>query len=168
MIYKMEGAMKVLNKLFAGAIAGSLIATSLVGADDQKKAAHATHDQVEMSKTVKTLINEGLEHNDAVFFMAAGKLMNMIGPVSIRKPAAMDKDPEALTDADLWSVADTFAKAAEIAGANSEMGQMATSLADENRQEANAEGCLGFTHYHVIWWYDRYGNYHERIVWHYC
>ncbi|NVJ59278.1 MAG: hypothetical protein HWE27_02755 [Gammaproteobacteria bacterium] len=138
-----------------------------VAADEKEKEPSVPHDKVEHSKLVAHLINKAEATMDPVLYMAAGKLIDDIAPVTILKKTVKDAEKGKVTDADVWTASDLYTKAAKIAG-QSEMGKQAQSLAESTKQKTNAEGCLGYNHYHYIWWYDAYGNYHYRYVWHYC
>jgi hypothetical protein len=158
----------MIKTLIVGLVATLVFSANLAHAEDKIQEAPLTHEQVERSKVVKHLLKVAEENNDAVLFMAAAKLIDAAGPVAIVKRSAQSKDPEKIVDADLWTASALYGQAAAIAGKNSDLGKQAVQLASETMVKSNAEGCWGYAHYHTYWWYDQWGNYHERTVNHYC
>lgn len=138
-----------------------------VMAEEKDKEPVVPHDKVEHSKLVAHLIQKAEATMDPVLYMAAGKLIEDIAPVTILKDSVKDAEKGKVSDKDVWTASELFTKAAKIAG-QSELGKQAQGLAELTKQKTNAEGCLGYNHYHYIWWYDAWGNYRYRYVWHYC
>ena len=160
--------MKRTIKVIATVFASVLILGQAATAKDKEKEPVIAHEKIEQSKVVKSLIAMATESNDAVYYMAAAKMIDSISPVAITKKPMVKKDAKKVTDNDIWTATDLYGKVVEIAGANSELGKQAAALATEAKHETNAEGCWGYNHYHTIWYYDAWGNYVYYTVWHYC
>lgn len=156
------------TKLFLALIVGSFVALPAVADEDQSKGPEVTVEKIETSKAAAQVLAAAVAENDPILFVAAGKLMVDLAPVAIVKEGVENPDTAELTEDDFWTASAVFTKAVEIAGAGSEIGKQAQSLADENKVEVNSEGCMGATHYHYFWYYDAWGNYVSRTVWHYC
>lgn len=134
-----------------------------VKAFDDEVFNNPTPNQMTTYTLIVGLLGKGKESNDAVFYMAAGKLFDDLGPLSILKDAAK-KDHAEYTHIDFWSAKDVFLKVIEIAGAKSEMGMQADKLAANSKDETNAEICMGYKHYH-LYWHDHKGNVGAKWDW---
>jgi len=162
----MKNAIKTVATMFVTAL---LLTQSAIAADEsgsRAKQPPIEHQKVEQSKVVKRLLAMAEETNDAVYYMAAAKMIDSIAPVAITKKPMTKKGK--VSDNDIWTASELFGKVVKIAGAKSDLGKQASALATEMKKKTNAEGCWGYRHYHVIWYYDAWGNYVYYYEWHNC
>ncbi len=146
----------------------SSVQGGIVG-EDKAAPAGATQEQVDASRAAELLLKTGLESNDAILLLAAGKMMSMSGNLALLKDEA-DADSADLADDKIWHADEVYRAAAKAAGKNSALGKQALALAAATNPKADeANACYYGNHYHDhSFWYDRYGVLHWTRTWHTC
>jgi hypothetical protein len=156
--------MKLFSKITAVALMMAFAPIQASAFQDDQSQMNATAEQIEQSKLVTGLIAKATESNDAIFYMAAAKLFDGLGPVTILKEEFDESKDGKYTHDDFWSASAAYAKVVEIAGANSELGKQAAALAKSTNKDTGAEGCYGYSHYHFYWHHTNQRGWHKHIT----